>query len=112
MLSLFICWWRFPHLFQRDKAINYFIKVEMQPYGSPRRVNSNVSEYVEKANNVRNRYQNGTGVSHAEVTACPIYASIGENLEKPNPETHVYVNYSHKFHRLGSDVKPLKKGQW
>ena len=100
-------------MFQRDRAINHFIKVEMKPYGSPRRVNSNVSEFVEKANNARNRYQNGTGVSHAhaEVTACPIYASIGENLGESKPETHVYVNHSHKFHRLGSEAKPLKKGQ-
>lgn len=111
ILSLFICWCRFPHLFQRNKAINHFIKVEMKPYGSPRRVNSNVSEFVEKANNARNRYLNGTGVSHAhaEVTACPIYASIGENLGESKPETHVYVNHSHKFHRLGSETKPLKK---
>ena len=82
----------------------------MQPAASPQRVERNASAYEQKKNNLRHDSHNGSGVRHADVTACPIYASVGEKLDVPKPETHVYVNNTHKFHRLGSDVKPLKKG--
>lgn len=112
IVVLFICWWRFPYwlpVLHRDKPFNYFIKVEMQPAASPQRVERNASAYEQKKNNQRHDSHNGSGVRHADVTACPIYASVGEKLDVPKPETHVYVNNTHKFHRLGSDVKPLKK---
>lgn len=115
-IVLFVCWWRYPHwLFQREKPFDYFIKVEMQPYNqsdSSRRVSrldSTASESEEKRNSMKKNAQSVRGGVEAEVTACPIYASVGEKLDK-EAAVNDYVNGNHKFHRLGSDVKPLKKG--
>ena len=117
VIVLFVCWWRYPHwFFQREKPFNYFIKVEMQPsniYGAQHRrvsqLDSTASECDEKRSSYKRNGQSGGGGGGAEVTACPIYASIGENLDK-EAATNGYVNNTHKFHRVGSDVKPLKKG--
>ena len=116
-LILFICWWRHPHwFFQREKPFNSFIKVEMQPYnhyqGSQRvsRVSSAASECEEKRLSFRNRTHSGVGSAGADVTPCPIYASVGENMDKEST-TNGNVNSTHKcLHRHGSDLKPLKKG--
>lgn len=111
-IGLFICWWRYPHwFFQREKPFNSFIKVEMQPYNhyhAPRRVSrvdSNASECEEKRYSFRNNAHNAT----ADVTACPIYASIADSTEN-EATVNGSVSSTHKFHRHSSDMKPLKKG--
>ena len=73
------------------------------------RLDSTASECDEKKGSFKRNVPNGGGGGGAEVTACPIYASIGENLDK-EAATNDYVNNTHKFHRVGSGVKPLKKG--
>lgn len=118
---LFICWWHYPHwFFQREKPFNHFIKVEMQPYnqyGENRRVSrleSTASECEEKRRSLRNTgsANSSRGVGGADVTACPIYSSIGADMDKESTTNGYvqYVNGFQKLHRHDSDIKPLKKG--
>ena len=113
-IVLFICWWRYPHWFlKREKPFNYFIKVEMQNdtlnHSSRRvsRLDSTASESQE--NTVRYVSKNTAPSGGADVTACPIYASIGDNIEN-EATANGNVQGTRKLYRHGSDIKPLKKG--
>lgn len=117
-VALFICWWRYPHwFFHREKPFNHFIKVEMQPYNQydenrrVSRVESTASECEEKRSSLRNTGNTNSSrrVGGADVTACPIYASVGTDMDNES-NTNGYVNGSQKLHRHGSDIKPVKKG--
>lgn len=115
---LFICWKRYPHLiFQREKPFNSFIKVELKPYphyqAAPQRVSrldSTASDNEEKRYSFKNKLSSEGGGGGADVTACPIYASIQENLNKNPSETDELNNLS-KCNRHNSEQKP-KKGMY
>lgn len=113
---LFICWRHYPHLiFQREKPFNSFIKVEVKPYAhyqAPQRVSrldSTASENEEKRYSFKNNLCSEGGGGGADVTACPIYASIQDNLNK-KASAGEELNDLSKFHRHNSQLKPPKKG--
>ena len=116
---LFICWRRYPHwFFQREKPFNSFIKVEVKPYShyqAPQRVSrldSTASENEEKRYSFKNNVYNDIGGGGADVTACPIYASIHsiqDNMDKAASAGGELNNLS-KCHRHNSEQKPPKKG--
>lgn len=115
---LFICWKRYPHLiFQREKPFNSFIKIEVKPYAhyqAPQRVSrldSTASENEEKRYSFKNNMCSEGGGGGADVTACPIYASIQDNLNKEPSAGNEYNNPS-KCHRHSSEQKPPKKGMY
>ena len=105
-IAFFICWKCYPHLFHREKPFNSFIKVEVKPYAhyhAPQRVSrldSTVSENEEKRYSFKNNMCSEGGVRGADVTACPIYASVQENLNKSDSADGNLNNLS----------KPPKKG--
>lgn len=115
---LFICWKRYPHLiFQREKPFNSFIKVELKPYPhyqAPQRVSrldSTASDNEEKRYSFKNKLSSEGGGGGADVTVCPIYASIQDSLDKKASETDELNNLS-KCHRHNSEQKPPKKGMY
>ena len=121
-VALFICWRRYPHWFlQREKPFNSFIKVEVKPYSryqTPQRVSrldSTGSENEEKRysfkNNVYNEAGGGGVGGGAEVTICPIYASIQDNLNKEAVKSDEQNNIP-KCQRHNSEHKSSKKGMY
>ena len=116
-IALFICWKCYPHLlFHREKPFNSFIKVEVKPYAqyhAPQRVSrldSTVSENEEKRYSFKNNLCSEGGAGGADVTACPIYASIQENLNKSDDSPDGNLNNLSKCQRHNSEQKPPKKG--
>ena len=116
-VALFICCKRYPHWFsQREKPFNSFIKVEVKPYArhhTPQRVSrldSTASENEEKRYSFKNNvYNEAGGKSGAEVTICPIYASIQGDLNKGTIKSDEQNNIP-KGERLYSEHKSSKKG--
>ena len=117
-IALFICWKCYPHLlFQREKPFNSFIKVEVKPYAhyhAPQRVSrldSTVSDSEEKRYSFKNIMCSKGGDAGADVTICPIYASIQENLDKSDSADGNLNNVS-KCQRHTSEQKPPRKGMY
>lgn len=117
-ITLFICWKCYPHLlFQREKPFNSFIKVEVKPYAhyhAPQRVSrldSTASENEEKRYSFKNNLCSEGGGGGADVTVCPIYASIQDNLNKKDSADGNLNNLS-KCQKHNSEQKSPKKGMY
>ena len=118
-VALFVCWRLKPHwVFHRQTPFNTFIKVELKPYShyqAPQRVSrleSSGSDSEEKRYSFKNNmFQNmkGGGGEAGDVNACPIYASIQDDLKKESSKSNNSVNHSNcSLH--GPDKRHSKKG--